>query len=225
MIVVLAGAPGAGKGTHAKRIAHAFGVPHVSTGDFLRGAVEAGTELGRKAEGYMKAGGLVPDDIMLSLVGELLDSPEWTGGVVLDGFPRTLPQAEGFDSLLEERGRSVGFVLLFDLSEEAAVRRLGARVWCPKDGSVYNLDTKPPANDMRCDLCGGPLERRADDEPETIRARHAEFRRLTGPMIEHYEAKGLVRRVDASASIDDVWHEVRAVLDEFDGGAGSGDAR
>jgi len=225
MIVVLAGAPGAGKGTHAKRVAEHFSVPHVSTGDFLRNAVESGTELGRKAEGYMKAGELVPDEIMLSVVGELLDSPEWSNGVVLDGFPRTLPQAEGFDALLDDRGRSVGVVIFFDLSEEAAVERLSARVWCPKDGTVYNLKTKPPKEDRICDVCGGPLERRSDDEPETIRARHEEYRRLTGPMIDYYEARGLVARVDAERPIDEVWHQVRDALEDLGHGGGSGASR
>lgn len=225
MIIVLAGAPGAGKGTHAKRVAEAFDVPHVSTGDILRGAVEAGTELGKKAEGYMKAGELVPDEIMLSVVGERLDSPEWSGGVVLDGFPRTLPQAEGFDELLDERNRTVDGVIFFDLSEEAAVERLSARLWCPKDGTVYNLKTKPPKSDRVCDVCGGPLERRSDDEPETIRARHEEYRRLTGPMIEYYDKLGLVSKIDAERSIDEVWEQVRRAIDEMAASPDGGDAR
>ncbi|MBD3367065.1 MAG: adenylate kinase [Candidatus Eisenbacteria bacterium] len=225
MIIVLAGAPGAGKGTHAKRVAGTFGVPHVSTGDLLRGAVEAGTELGKKAHGYMEAGELVPDEIMLSVVGELLDSPEWADGVVLDGFPRTLPQAEGFDRLLDGRGRSVDLVVFFDLSEEAAVERLSARLSCPRDGTVYNLKTKPPKNDELCDVCGGPLERRADDEPETIRARHEEYRRLTGPMIEHYKDQGLVARIDAERGIDAVWQQVSEALEDLTADSGSGDAR
>ena len=225
MIVVLAGAPGAGKGTHAARVAEVLDVPHVSTGDLLRGAVDSGTELGKKAESYMKGGELVPDDIMLSLVAGLLDSPEWERGVVLDGFPRTLPQAHGFDALLKERGRPLGRVLLFDLSEEAAVDRLSSRMWCPKDSSIYNLKTNPPATDGVCDVCGGPLERRADDEPETIRARFVEFRSATGPMIDYYKDLGALTRVSTEGPIEDVSRRVREAAERLTAGDGVGDGR
>ena len=214
MIVVLAGPPGAGKGTHGRRIAAKRGWPHVSSGDLLREAVESGSDLGRRAEEYMKAGTLVPDEIMLEWVEELLNRPEYASGVVLDGFPRTVPQARGLDELLDRRGTEVGRVLVFDIDEEAAVKRLATRISCSRCGYVYNLASNPPDDTGTCRACGGTLETRRDDTTETVRARFEEYRHLTVPMIEHYRGRNKVSVIATDGTIDDVGRRVSRALDE-----------
>jgi adenylate kinase len=213
MIIVLVGPPGAGKGTHGRRIAAKRGWPHVSSGDLLRDAVERETPLGLEAAQYMKAGSLVPDSIMLSWVERLLDKPEYENGLVLDGFPRTVPQAEGLDKLLARHGLTVDAVLLFDIGEEAAVRRLGSRVSCSKCGVVYNLVSNPPSDPDECGKCGGKLEVREDDRVETIHARFEEFRRLTEPMLEYYRSRGKLAVISTEGPIESVGRRVTAVLD------------
>lgn len=213
MIIVLAGPPGAGKGTHGRRISARRGLPHVSSGDLLRDAVERETPLGLEAVRYMKAGNLVPDSIMISWVEELLDRPEYADGLVLDGFPRTVPQAEGLDELLVRHGLAVDVVLYFDIDEEAAIRRLGSRISCSRCGIVYNLVTNPPDDPDACSRCGGKLEVRDDDSVETIRARFEEFRRLTEPMVEYYRARGKVSVISTEGSIEEVGRRVTATLD------------
>ena len=212
MIVVLTGPPGAGKGTHGRRIARKRGWPHVSSGDLLRDAVESGTELGRRAAQYMKAGTLVPDDIMLEWVEEVLGRPEYAAGVVLDGFPRTVPQAEGFDNLLGKRETEVGRVLAFDIDEDAAIRRLATRISCSKCGYVYNLASNPPDDMETCRVCGGTLGARDDDTAETIRARFEEYRSLSLPMIAYYRSRGKVTVISTDGSIDDVGRRVTEAL-------------
>jgi adenylate kinase len=213
MIVVLVGPPGAGKGTHGRRIAARRGWPHVSSGDLLRDAVERETPLGLEAAEYMRAGTLVPDSIMLAWVEELLDKPEYASGLVLDGFPRTVPQAEGLDELLERHGLAVDVVLHFDIDEEAAVRRLGSRVSCTGCGHVYNLISNPPDDPNVCGRCGGKLEVREDDRVGTIRGRFEEFRRLTEPMLDYYDSRGKVATISTEGAIDNVGMRVTAVLD------------
>jgi adenylate kinase len=217
MIVVFIGAPGSGKGTHAKRLASALGLPHVSTGDLLREAVESRSELGRKAETYMKAGTLVPDDVMLDWVESLLEMPDYRSGVVLDGFPRTIRQAEGLDEYLARRGLKVGCVMQMDISEDDAVERLGARVWCPKCGAVHNLVTNPPRVPGVCDECGGKLETRPDDREETVRQRFREFDALTVPVIRYYEAHSGVVVVGTKGPVDEVEQEVARAFHEHCG--------
>jgi adenylate kinase len=224
MIVVLAGPPGAGKGTHGRRIAAKRGWPHVSSGDLLRDAVESGTDLGRRASEYMKAGTLVPDDIMLEWVEQILGRPEYANGIVLDGFPRTVPQAEGLDELLKARDLEVGRVLAFDIDEDAAVRRLATRISCAKCGFVYNLASNPPGDAETCRACGGKLETREDDETETVRARFEEYRSLTLPMIEYYRAKRKVTVISTDGTIDDVGTRVTEALDKLGGASVAGSA-
>jgi adenylate kinase len=217
MIIVLVGAPGAGKGTHGKRIAAKRHLPHVSSGDLLREAVGSGTPLGRQAERYMKAGVLVPDKIMLLWVEKLLDMPEYEAGIVLDGFPRTVPQAEGLDEILAKRDLGVDRALFFDIEEAAAVRRLAKRVSCTNCGLVYNLDAKPPETPGECDRCGGTLDVRADDREATVHARFVEFRGSTKPMIEYYRSQGKLIRIDTTGSIAEVGKRVTAAIDLLDG--------
>ena len=212
MIVVLTGPPGAGKGTHGRRIAAKRGWPHVSSGDILREAVESGSDLGRRAEKHMKAGTLVPDDIMLEWIAELLARPEYAHGVVLDGFPRTVPQARGFDELLDGQGKEVGRVLAFDIDEEAAGTRLTTRISCSRCGYVYNLVSNPPDDSGTCRACGGVLGTRHDDAAETVRARFEEYRTLTVPMIEYYRTQGKVSVIATDGTIDDVGRRVTEAL-------------
>lgn len=213
MIIVLVGPPGAGKGTHGRRIAARRGWLHVSSGDLLRDAVERQTPLGLEAAEYMKAGTLVPDSIMLSWVEELLEKPEYASGVVFDGFPRTVPQAAGLDELLGRHGIAVDEVLYFEIDEEAAVRRLGSRVSCSACGVVYNLISNPPEDSEVCGRCGGRLDVRADDRVETIRARFEEFRKLTEPMLEYYRSQGKASVISTDGSIESVGRRVTAALD------------
>jgi len=221
MIILLLGAPGAGKGTHAARIAEYTGLPHISSGALLRGAVESQTELGRRAKEYMDAGKLVPDEFMLAWIEELLDDPAYEKGIILDGFPRTIPQAEGLDALLKKKGLSIDLVLLLDIGQEAAANRLLSRVTCGKCGAIHNLAQDPMKVEGICDACGGELETRADDVRETIEKRFAEFRKLTAPMIEYYRAGGSFVTVNTERPVEAVRQEVKDVLDRASQAASS----
>jgi adenylate kinase len=213
MIILLLGAPGAGKGTHAAKIADHTGLPHVSSGALLRNAVEKGTELGLKAKEYMDAGKLVPDEFMLRWIEELLDDPQYDKGIILDGFPRTIPQAEALDELLKARGLTVDLVLLLNIEQEAAANRLLSRVSCTNCGAIHNLAQKPMKVDGICDACGGELETRADDVRETIEKRFETFRRDTQPMIDYYRDRSDFRIVNTDRPVDVVERDVRAVVD------------
>ena len=221
MMILLLGAPGAGKGTHAARIADYTGLPHISSGALLRGAVEKKTELGLKAKEYMDAGSLVPDEFMLTWIEELLDDPAYENGIILDGFPRTMPQAEGLDALLASKGLSIDLVLLLDIEQDAAADRLLSRVTCGKCEAIHNLAQKPMKVPGICDACGGELETRADDVRETIEKRFAEFRKLTAPMIEHYRAGGSFETVNTNRSVEAVRQEIKDLLDRTAAGASS----
>lgn len=212
MIIVLLGAPGAGKGTQAKQIASSLGIPHVSTGDLLRGAVEEGTELGVQAKGYLDAGTLVPDDVMLGIIGDLLPRNEYERGFILDGFPRTVPQAEGLDEILARDGKTIDRVLFLDVSKEVAVRRLTSRVSCPRCGAAYNLITQPPKTQDVCDMCGAALERRSDDDRETVEARFEQYERSTRPVIDYYSRDGRLASIEAGGSVEETDRAVRDVL-------------
>lgn len=200
------GPPGAGKGTQAKILAERFDLLHLSPGDLLREAVREGTELGRKAKTFMDAGLLVPDELIVDLIGARIREEE-TGrarGVILDGFPRTLRQAEALDGLLEESGRSLDAVVNITLPVEEAVRRLTGRRVCRGCGANYHLLYKPPRALGVCDLCGGPLYQRTDDTEETARSRLEVYRRETEPLISYYARRGLVREVDGRGNVDAV---------------------
>ncbi|HCJ11329.1 MAG TPA: adenylate kinase [Clostridiales bacterium] len=206
MNIVMMGPPGAGKGTQAKILAERFDLLHLSPGDLLREAVREGTELGRKAKTFMDAGLLVPDELIVDLIGARIREEE-TGrarGVILDGFPRTLRQAEALDGLLEESGRSLDAVVNITLPVEEAVRRLTGRRVCRGCGANYHLLYKPPRALGVCDLCGGPLYQRTDDTEETARSRLEVYRRETEPLISYYARRGLVREVDGRGNVDAV---------------------
>jgi adenylate kinase len=225
MIILLLGAPGAGKGTHAARIADYVGLPHISSGELLRGAVERGAELGIRAKEYMDAGKLVPDEFMLTWIEELLDDTAFAGGIILDGFPRTMPQAEGLDALLKTKGLSIDLVLLLDIEQEAAANRLLSRVTCGKCGAIHNLAQKPMNVPGICDACGGELETRVDDVRETIEKRFAEFRKLTAPMIEYYRAGGCFETVNTNRKVEVVLQDIKDILDRVSNAASSESAK
>ena len=201
MRVVLLGLPGAGKGTVAAALVAAYGRPHVASGDLLRQAVADETELGRKAKGYMDAGRLVPDDLVVAMVVARLSAEDCRDGFFLDEFPRTQVQAEALDQALAGRGTPLDDVIYLEVDPELVVQRLSSRRTCEACGRVYNLITLKPAVEDVCDACGGALVRRPDDEPETVRRRIEVYREQTMTLVAYYGSRGLLRRVDASGSV------------------------
>ncbi len=194
MEIVMIGPPGAGKGTQAVGLAEALHVPRISTGDILRAAAAAGTAVGRKAKDFMDSGRLVPDDLVVGIVEERLREPDCAGGFLLDGFPRTTPQAEALDAALRRAGRAVRLVLAIEVPDEEVLARLGGRRNCVSCGRIRHVSFDTPPSPGRCE-CGGALVRRDDDRDETIRDRLAVYRSQTAPLLEYYGARGLLRRV------------------------------
>ena len=206
---VFLGPPGAGKGTQAARLSQEQKVPHVSTGDLLREAMAAGTPLGRQAREFVERGELVPDDVILGLIGERLKQDDCRGSFLLDGFPRTGPQAEALDRLLKEWKVELDGVLYFKATREALVDRLSGRRLCRACGANYHVRHLPPKRDGVCDRCGGALDQREDDRPQAIENRLLVYERQTKDLVDYYRRLGLLREIEADQEIDDVW---RAVL-------------
>ena len=213
LFIVLMGPPGAGKGTQATRLAEDEGICKISTGDLLREAVAEESELGREAEGYMKAGELVPDDLILDLVDEVLDRPVCEEGAVFDGFPRTVDQAEGLEELLDARGESLDRVMVIEVPEDELVARLSGRRVCKSCGKMYHIRFDPPRDESRCDECGGELVQRPDDRPDTIKRRLAVYREDTRPVRGHYEERLGVTAIDGDQPIEEVAAEIARHLD------------
>jgi adenylate kinase len=213
MRLVLLGAPGSGKGTQAQRMQALHGVPQVSTGDLLREAVAAGTELGRAAHLVMQAGGLVADDIMLGIIRERLARPDASRGFILDGFPRTQAQADGLAALLAGLGKPLDAVILMEVDPEVLLRRLAGRRSCRRCGRVFHIETNPPRPGERCtDGKEHDLFQRPDDNEATVRQRLTVYGERTQPLIEHYARLGLLRRIDANGSLDEVNARLEAAL-------------
>jgi adenylate kinase len=210
--LVLLGPPGSGKGTQGERLQEDFRLPYYATGDILRAAVRDGTELGQTAKEYMDKGDLVPDEVIIGVIIERIEDAEAADGFILDGFPRTLPQAEALDEELEKLGRSLTAALLIDVPDEEVVRRLGGRRTCAKNGHVFHLEFDPPKEPDSCDVDGSRLLVRDDDKPEVIRHRLEQYHEKTEPLVDYYDQKGLLRRVDGSPSPDDVGDRIRALL-------------
>lgn len=213
MNIILLGPPGAGKGTQAARLQALRGMIQLSTGDMLREAVTAGTPVGLQAKAIMERGELVSDAIVSALIGERLDAAAGQGAI-FDGFPRTQAQAEALDLLLAERGRKLDHVIELAVDEDALVRRITGRFSCARCGTGYHDEFKPPKVPGVCDACGSTeFKRRKDDNEETVRTRMAEYRAKTQPILPYYEQRGLVRRVDGMASVDEVAGQIDAILD------------
>lgn len=213
MRLVFLGAPGVGKGTQAQRLAAQEKIPQVSTGEILRESVKRGTPLGRQAKGYMDAGMLVPDAVVIGLVREKLTGPECARGYILDGFPRTVAQAEALDRMFHETGApGLDHVVSFDVPTEEIVRRLSGRRSCPRCQTVYHIEHDPPKREGICDKCDGTLVQRADDAPETVLARLRVFDQQTSQLVEYYQKQGLLRRVDAAVPIDQVYKRLLDVV-------------
>ena len=213
MNIILLGPPGAGKGTQAARLEAARGMVQLSTGDMLRQAVAKGTPTGLKAKAVMEAGELVSDAIVSALIGERLDSLG-DAGAIFDGYPRTRTQAEALEVLLDERGRRLDHVIELEVDEEVLVERITGRFSCAKCGAPYHDQYKQPKTPETCDVCGGhEFKRRPDDNEATVRTRLAEYRAKTAPILPYYEERGLVRRVDGMAAVDEVARQIDAILD------------
>ncbi|MHA6259211.1 adenylate kinase [Sporosarcina sp. CAU 1771] len=212
MNIVLMGLPGAGKGTQADKIVEKYETPHISTGDMFRAAIKEGTELGVKAKSYMDQGALVPDEVTIGIVRERLSKPDCDKGFLLDGFPRTVPQAEALDELLADMGRSIEHVLNIQVEKDELVARLSGRRICKVCGTSYHLQFKPSKVDGVCDKDGGELYQREDDNPETVTNRLEVNMTQTAPLLAFYDAKGVLSNVDGEQHIDEVFKELDALL-------------
>jgi adenylate kinase len=216
MRLVLLGPPGAGKGTQAARLADRFGIPQISTGDILREHVQENTMLGVRARTYMDRGEYVPDEVVVEMVMDRLREPDAEKGFILDGFPRTVRQAEALEASLADAARPLSAVLRFAIDDEMAIRRLSGRWTCPVCKRTYNMEFKPPAQEGVCDFDGTELERRADDDELTVRRRIEVYREQTEPLERFYRDRGLLREVNAQAREDDVTDRTIDLLDEID---------
>jgi adenylate kinase len=202
--LIFLGPPAAGKGTQARRLAAEHGIPHISTGDILRAAIREGTYLGREAKRYMDRGALVPDDVMIGIVRERLQRSDCVRGFILDGFPRTIPQAEALAGLLETMNAPLDYVVNMAVPVEEILRRMSGRFTCQNCGRMFNLMLDPPKTPGRCDCCGGVLIQRADDRIDTVHERLEVYRQSTQPLIEYYRGKMQLKTVDGTGTIDDI---------------------
>jgi len=210
--LILLGPPGAGKGTQAERLQSDFQLPYIATGEMLRANVKEQTELGKQAQEFMKAGELVPDELIVAMAGERLDEPDARDGFILDGFPRTLEQAGALKQQLAKMGRRVTAVLLIDTPDDEVVRRLSGRRVCVKSGHLYHVEFDPPKHDEVCDQDGSRLIRRDDDDPDVVRNRLRVYHEQTEPLVEYYDDEGIMRRIDGTRDAGDVHDHIRAVI-------------
>ena len=212
MKLIMLGAPGAGKGTQAARVAAELQIPHISTGDIFRANIKNGTELGKKAKAFMDAGKLVPDELTCDLVADRIAKDDCANGFILDGFPRTIPQAEALDKVLVSRGEKVDYAVNSDVPDEAIISRMSGRRACVTCGATYHIQFNPPKKEGICDNCGGELILREDDKPETVKTRLNVYHEQTQPLIDFYQAKGVLVTVDGTQALDDVFKAVLAKI-------------
>lgn len=210
--LILLGPPGSGKGTQGERLQADFRLPYYATGDILRAAVRDGTDLGREAKEYMDRGDLVPDEVIIGVIAERIESPEAADGFILDGFPRTTAQAEALDEAMDRLGRELTAAILIEVSHEEVVRRLSGRRTCVKGGHIFHVDFDPPRKEGVCDICGGQLVVRDDDKPDVVRHRLEQYHSKTEPLFSYYEEKGILRRVDGDHPPEEVSDRIRALL-------------
>ncbi len=210
--IILLGAPGSGKGTQAKKLTVSFSIPQISTGDMLREAVKSGTEMGRQAKGFMDQGGLVPDEVVIGIVKDRLREKDCDGGFILDGFPRTIPQAQALDRVLKELGKKISTILSLEVDEEEILARLSGRRTCSGCGAMYHVRFNPPKAEGRCDKCGGTLLQRDDDREETVRARLGNYKKSTEPLIDFYKGTGKLHVIRASGDIDAIFEQISKLL-------------
>ncbi|MDO4734130.1 MAG: adenylate kinase [Lachnospiraceae bacterium] len=212
MKLIMLGAPGAGKGTQAKLIADKYQIPHISTGDIFRANIKDGTELGMKAKSYMDAGGLVPDELVIDLVVDRLTWEDAKNGYVLDGFPRTIPQAEALTKALAEKGEKIDAAIDIDVPDENIINRMGGRRACVSCGATYHIVNIPPKVEGKCDKCGADLILRDDDKPETVKNRLEVYHEQTQPLIDYYKAEGVLKEVDGTVDMNDVFNAIVQIL-------------
>ena len=212
MKIVRLGAPGAGKGTQAKMIAEKYGLPHISTGDIFRANIKNGTELGKEAKSYMDKGQLVPDELTVRLLLDRVAQDDCKNGYVLDGFPRTIPQAEVLDKALTELGDQIDYAVNVEVPDENIIKRMGGRRACLSCGATYHIEHIPPKTEGICDTCGKELVLRDDDKPETVKNRLDVYHKQTQPLIDFYSAKGVLKTVDGTVDMKDVFAAITAIL-------------
>lgn len=211
--MIIMGPPGAGKGTQAKKIIARYDIPHISTGDMFREAMEEGSPLGLLAKKYINDGHLVPDDVTIGLVKERLSKDDCAKGYLLDGFPRTIPQAEALDKLTAEIGREISTVISIDTPKEELIRRITGRLVCKNCGAPYHKDNRKPKVDGVCDICGGQLVQRPDDNKEALEVRLVHYDKQTKPLLEYYEKKGLVHTLDGMKGADALMDDIEKILE------------
>lgn len=212
MRIIMLGAPGAGKGTQAKQIAAKFNIPHISTGDIFRANIKGGTELGKKAKAYMDQGALVPDELVVDLVADRIKQDDCKDGYVFDGFPRTIPQAEALDKALKEMGSKIDFAIDIDVPDENIINRMSGRRACLACGATYHVQFNAPKTEGICDACGKELVLRDDDKPETVKTRLDVYHSQTQPLIDYYTEKGVLKSVDGTQDVADVFKSIIDVL-------------
>ncbi|MCR5153679.1 MAG: adenylate kinase [Lachnospiraceae bacterium] len=214
MKIIMLGAPGAGKGTQAKKIASKYGIPHISTGDIFRANIKNQTELGRKAKSYMDQGALVPDELTLELIMDRFKEDDCKNGYVLDGFPRTIPQAEALTEALKKSGDAIDFAVNVDVPDEAIISRMSGRRACVNCGGTYHIEFNPTKVEGVCDACGGQLILRNDDKPETVKNRLDVYHAQTQPLIEYYKKEGVLREVDGTKEMSEVFEDIISILEK-----------
>lgn len=212
MKIIMLGAPGAGKGTQAKKIADKYSIPHISTGDIFRANIKEGTELGKKAKTYMDQGLLVPDDLVVDLVVDRVQQDDCKNGYVLDGFPRTIPQAESLDAALEKLNDKIDFAVNVEVPDENIIRRMSGRRACLGCGATYHIEHIPPKTEGICDTCGKELVLRDDDKPETVKKRLDVYHEQTQPLIDYYTKKDVLAEVDGTKDMEEVFRDIVKVL-------------
>ena len=212
MKIIMLGAPGAGKGTQAKKIAGKYQIPHISTGDIFRANIKNGTELGNKAKSYMDQGMLVPDELTCDLVVDRIAQEDCANGYVLDGFPRTIPQAEALEAALDKRGEKIDYAINVEVPDENIINRMGGRRACLACGCTYHVQYNPPKEEGICDVCGAKLVLRDDDKPETVKKRLDGYHEQTQPLIDFYKKAGVLKEVDGTQDMDAVFQAITEIL-------------